>query len=102
MPASIAHMVIAHKAMDRLKTESADSDKQTLFDRLKVYLTAEKDAGSYRDVATKLDMTEGAVKVAVHRLRRRYRELVRDEIAQTVTTEAQVDEEIRDLFDALT
>jgi RNA polymerase sigma-70 factor (ECF subfamily) len=46
-------------------------------------------------------MTEGAVKVAVHRLRRRYRELVRDEIAQTVTTEAQVDEEIRDLFAAL-
>jgi len=41
------------------------------------------------------------VKVAVHRFRRRYRELVRDEIAQTVTTEAQVDEEIRDLFAAL-
>jgi RNA polymerase sigma-70 factor (ECF subfamily) len=46
-------------------------------------------------------MTEGAVKVAVHRLRRRYRELVRGEIAQTVTTEAEVDEEIRDLFAAL-
>ena len=88
--------------MDRLKAESAASEKQQLFDCLKVYLTAERDAGSYRDVAAKLDMTEGAVKVAVHRLRRRYRELVRDEIAQTVTTEAQVDEEIRDLFNALT
>jgi len=94
-------LTVLTKAMDRLKAESSASDKQRLFDRLKIYLTTEKDAVSYRDVAGELDMTEGAVKVAVHRLRRRYRELVRDEIAQTVTTEAQVDEEIRDLFAAL-
>jgi len=94
-------LTVLTRAMDRLKAESAASDKQQLFDCLKVYLTAEKDAVSYREVAAKLDMTEGAVKVAVHRLRRRYRELVREEIAQTVTTEAQVDEEIRDLFAAL-
>ena len=94
-------MTVLTRAMDRLKAESAASDKKRLFDCLKVHLTVEKDAGSYRHVAAKLDMTEGAVKVAVHRLRRRYRELVRDEIAQTVTTEAQVDEEIRDLFAAL-
>lgn len=101
-------LTVLTKAMVRLKAESAapldvlrTSDKQRLFDRLKVYLTAEKDAGSYRDLAGELNMTEGAVKVAVHRFRRRYRELVRDEIAQTVTTEAQVDEEIRDLFAAL-
>ncbi|MGB2862623.1 MAG: sigma-70 family RNA polymerase sigma factor [Sedimentisphaerales bacterium] len=94
-------LTVLTRAMDRLKAESAASDKQQLFDCLKIYLTAEKDAIPYRDVAAKLDMTEGAVKVAVHRLRRRYRELVREEIAQTVTTEAQVDEEIRDLFDAL-
>ena len=94
-------LTVLTRAMDRLKAESAASDKQQLFDCLKVYLTAEKDTVPYRDVAAKLEMTEGAVKVAVHRLRRRYRELVRDEIAQTVTTEAQVDEEIRDLFAAL-
>jgi len=94
-------LTVLTRAMDRLKAECTVSDKQRLFDYLKVYLTAEKDAGSYRHVAGELNMTEGAVKVAVHRLRRRYRELVRDEIAQTVTTEAQVDEEIRDLFDAL-
>ena len=94
-------LAVLTRAMDRLKAESAASDKQRLFDCLKVYLTAEKDAVSYRDVAAKLDMTEGDVKVAVHRLRRRYRELVRDEIAQTVTNEAEVDEEIRDLFAAL-
>jgi RNA polymerase sigma-70 factor (ECF subfamily) len=46
-------------------------------------------------------MSEGAVRVAAHRLRRRYRELLRDEIAQTVTTEDQIDQEIRDLFAAL-
>ena len=94
-------LTVLNRAMDRLKAESASSGKQCLFDRLKVYLSAEKDAIPYRDVAAELEMTEGAVKVAVHRLRRNYRELVRDEIAQTVATEAQVDEEIRDLFAAL-
>jgi RNA polymerase sigma factor (sigma-70 family) len=95
-------LTVLNRAMDRLKAESKASDKQQLFDYLKIYLTAEKDDIPYQDVAVKLNMTEGAVKVAVHRLRRRYRELVRDEIAQTVTNEAQVDEEIRDLFAALT
>jgi RNA polymerase sigma-70 factor (ECF subfamily) len=94
-------LTVLKQAMDRLKAESTTPDKQRLFDRLKVYISAETDAAAYRQVAAELDMTEGAVKVAVHRLRRRYRELVRDEIAQTVTTEAQVDEEIRDLFAAL-
>lgn len=94
-------LAVLSRAMDRLKAESVVSDKRKLFDCLKIYLTAEKDAIPYKNVAEKLAMTEGAVKVAVHRLRRRYRELVRDEIAQTVSTEAQVDEEIRDLFDAL-
>jgi RNA polymerase sigma-70 factor (ECF subfamily) len=47
-------------------------------------------------------MTEGAVRVAVHRLRRRCRELLREEIAQTVASEDQIDEEIRGLFSALT
>jgi len=87
--------------MARLQAESASTNKQKLFDHLKVYLTGERSSVSYRDVAAELDMTEGAVKVAVHRLRRRYRELLRDEIAQTVAAEEQIDEEIRDLFAAL-
>jgi len=94
-------LTVLIRAIDRLKAESAVSDTQQLFDCLKIYLTAEKGTVPYKNVAAKLNMTDGAVKVAVHRLRRRYRELVRDEIAQTVTTEAQVDEEIRDLFAAL-
>ncbi|MHC4560233.1 MAG: RNA polymerase sigma factor [Planctomycetota bacterium] len=94
-------LTVLKQAMERLKAEYQNADKQQLFDHLKIYLTAQSDSVSYRDAAAALGMTEGAVKVAVHRLRRRYRELVREEIAQTVTTEAEVDEEIRDLFAAL-
>ena len=94
-------MTVLAQAMAQLKAESAGADKQELFNRLKGYLAAEKGSAPYRDAAAELNMTEGAVKVAVHRLRRRYRQLVRDEIAQTVATEDQIAEEIRDLFTAL-
>jgi len=72
-----------------------------LFESLKPHLPAGKGPAAYKDVAAGLGMTEGAVKAAVHRLRQRYRQLVREEIAQTVSTPEQVDEEIRDLFAAL-
>lgn len=94
-------MTVLDRAMTRLRTEAADADKQEQFDCLKTYLTASQDAAGYRVAASRLDMTEGAVKVAVHRLRRRYRELLRDEIAQTVAGEDEIDEEIRHLFAAL-
>jgi len=94
-------LTVLERTMARLQAESASMNKQKLFEHLKVYLTAEKSSIPYRDVAAELDMTEGAVKVAVHRLRQHYRELLRDEIAQTVTSQEQIDEEIRDLFAAL-
>jgi len=94
-------LTVLERTMARLQAESASSNKQKLFEHLKVYLAAEKSSIPYCDVAAKLDMTEGAVKVAVHRLRQRYRELLRDEIAQTVTSQEQIEEEIRDLFAAL-
>jgi RNA polymerase sigma-70 factor (ECF subfamily) len=87
--------------MARLQAEAISTNKQKLFDHLKVYLTAEKSSIPYRDVAAELGMAEGTLRVAVHRLRRCYRELLRDEIAQTVTSDDQIDEEIRDLFAAL-
>jgi RNA polymerase sigma-70 factor (ECF subfamily) len=93
-------LAVLDRTMARLQAEAA-AKKQKLFDDLKVYLTAEKSTVPYHQVATKLNLTEGAVKVAVHRLRRRYRDVLRDEIAQTVTTEEQINEEIRDLFAAL-
>jgi RNA polymerase sigma-70 factor (ECF subfamily) len=94
-------LAVLDRTMARLQAEAATAKKQNLFDCLKVYLTADKSTIPYQEMAARLKMTEGAVKVAVHRQRRRYRELLRDEIAQTVTTEEQISEEIRDLFAAL-
>ena len=59
-----------------------------------------KSAIPYAQAAASLDLTEGAVRVTVHRLRRRYRELLRDEIGQTLADPAQVEEEMRALFSA--
>ncbi len=95
---SWAQAVLA-RALTKLKAEFAADGKGDLFDHLKTYLTAQD--ASYRDAAAALNMTEGAVKVAVHRLRRRYGELVRHEIAQTVATAEQVEEEMNALYDAL-
>jgi RNA polymerase sigma factor (sigma-70 family) len=94
-------LTVLDRAMARLQAEATTAKKHGIFDCLKVYLTAEKSSIRYCDVAAQLGMTEGAVKAAVHRLRRRYRDLLRDEIAQTVTTEDQINEEIRELFAAL-
>jgi RNA polymerase sigma-70 factor (ECF subfamily) len=94
-------LTVLERTMSRLKAEMASQNKQDLFEHLKIYLTVEKDSVPYRDKADKLDMTEGNVRTAVHRLRGRYRKLLRDEIAQTVAAENQVDEEIDDLFNAL-
>ena len=94
-------LTVLGRTMARLQDEFCSAKKRKVFDQLKVYLTVKKDSIPYRQVADKLKMTQGAVKVAVHRLRHRYRELLRDEIAQTVATEEQIDEEIRDLFAAL-
>ena len=74
--------------------------KAKLFGRLKIFLTAGKGELSHAEAATKLGMDETAVRVAVHRLRKRYRQLLRDEIAQTLADDADVDEEMRALFGA--
>ena len=94
-------LTVLERTMDRLGAELAEKGKQKVFDRLKTYLSAEPGSVPYREVAAALDMTEGAVRVAVHRLRKRCREILRDEIAQTVAGEEQIDDEIRGLFAAL-
>jgi len=95
---SWAQAILA-QALSRLKAEFAAEGKQDMFEHLKAYLTAQD--APYCDAAAALNMTEGAVRVAVHRLRRRYGELVRREIAQTVATAEQVDEEMNALYAAL-
>jgi RNA polymerase sigma-70 factor (ECF subfamily) len=77
------------------------SGKGELFDALKVYLAASTSAPPHAEVGKRLNLTEGSVKVAVHRLRGRYRQLLREEIGKTVGDEAEVDEEIGRLFAAL-
>jgi RNA polymerase sigma-70 factor (ECF subfamily) len=84
-----------------LRKEFQSAGKGQLFERLKGTLTAPRDAGGYAAIAAELGMAAGAVKVAAHRLRRRYRELLRDEIAQTVASPDDIDQEIRELFTAL-
>ena len=94
-------LTLLDQVFARLRNEFDRAGKRNEFDHLKVYLTGEATTLSYRDVAAELGMTEGAVKVAVHRLRRRYRELVREEIAHTVAGPDEVAEELRRLFAAL-
>ncbi len=93
-------MTVIARAMETLGREYADAGKGELFEQLKGQITTEPKAGFYRQCADRLAMSEGAVRVAAHRLRQRLRELIRAEIAETVTTAEQLEEEIRDLFAA--
>lgn len=94
-------LTLLDQVLTRLRDEFAAAGKARSFDRLKAYLTGDAGSASYADVAAELATTEGAVKVAVHRLRRRYRKLLREAIAQTVADAAEIDDEIRELFTAL-
>jgi DNA-directed RNA polymerase specialized sigma24 family protein len=94
-------LALLERVLQQLAAEMDRTGRSALFDRLKPALLGESQAASYADVAGQLGMTEGAVKVAAHRLRGRYRELLRAEIAQTIDDPADVDDEIRDLFQAL-
>ena len=86
--------------MKRLEIECSAGGKGEQFAALKEHLT-EGGGRSYRELAVDLGMTEGAVKVTVHRLRRRFGELVREQVERTVASPKEIDDEIRDLFAAL-
>jgi RNA polymerase sigma-70 factor (ECF subfamily) len=94
-------LALLDRVLKRLRDELAAAGKPGRFDRLKQLLTGEPEADSYRQIAGELAMSEGAVKVAVHRLRRRYRELLEDEIAQTVAGPGELEEELRHLLSAV-
>jgi RNA polymerase sigma-70 factor (ECF subfamily) len=87
------------EVMNRLRTEMEEAGKLPQFEALKFSLAGEKTA--YAEVAHQLGVSESAVKVAVHRLRTRYRALLQAEIAETVATPAEIDDELRHLFAAL-
>lgn len=84
-----------------LRQEHAEAGKLKQFEALKVFLTGEEASPSLRSVAEELGQTEGAIKVAVHRLRQKYRERLREEIAQTITSAGEVDDELRCLLAVL-
>jgi RNA polymerase sigma-70 factor (ECF subfamily) len=93
-------LALLAKVIDRLQAECAAEGKAKLFEQLKIFLTAGQVESAQRDIANVLGMEEGAVRVAVHRMRKRYRQLLRDEIANTLADETMVDEEMRALFGA--
>ncbi len=93
-------LALLAKVIERLQKECEADGKAKLFEQLKIFLTAGKDGTAQAEVAKALGMEEGAVRVAIHRLRKRYRQLLRDEIAQTLADAADVDEEMRALFGA--
>jgi RNA polymerase sigma-70 factor (ECF subfamily) len=87
--------------LERLHDECTAAGKAEQFDALKDFITGLPVGGSYSEAALRLGVTENAVQVAAHRLRHRYRELLREEISRTVAEPADVDDEIRCLVAVL-
>jgi RNA polymerase sigma-70 factor (ECF subfamily) len=91
-------VAVLHCVMDRLSAEFAQEGKAKQFELLKGFMVGDHDEHTYDDVAKELSTTAAAAKMAASRMRRRYRQLLREEIAQTVASPDEIDEEIRDLF----
>lgn len=89
------------RVLDQLQAEFVSVNRGGVFEELKACLTGEENGSSYAEIGQRLAMSEANVKVTVHRLRHRYRELMREEIARTVENPEAIDEEIRDLLVAL-
>lgn len=92
---------VLNRVLDQLQAEWQNGERGRQFEELKPFLTGEDSPGSYSAIALRLGATEGSLKVAVHRLRQRYRELLRLEVAKTLAEGESVDQEIRDLIAAL-
>jgi RNA polymerase sigma-70 factor (ECF subfamily) len=92
---------LLERVLSRLRAEFAAAGKEQPFEDLKIFLTGEKRRESYSELAPKLGTSEAALKMAVSRMRHRYAELLREEIANTVSRPDEVEEELRALFAAL-
>lgn len=93
--------VLLERVMQRLEDDLAQKGGDRLFETLKPMLAGDRGSATYAVLAGELGVSEAALKMKVHRMRRHYRQLLRNELAQTVATAAEVEEEIRDLFRAL-
>jgi RNA polymerase sigma factor (sigma-70 family) len=94
-------LTVLEESMLRLQEEYVASGRSEIFEHLRVYLSSEASPGDYDSIAPKLGMSSNAVGVAVHRLRQRYRECIRLELAQTVASLQDLDEEMNYLFSVL-
>jgi RNA polymerase sigma factor (sigma-70 family) len=94
-------LTVLEQAMNALEHECRENGKSALFSQTKELLSSERDGATYAEIARRLNMGEGATRMAVHRLRRRYGELLRNEIAQTVNGLEEVEEEMRFLLSAV-
>jgi len=94
-------LTLLDRALATLAQEHEACGKAEHFEALKPWLSGDTENISQADAAARLGVNEGAVKVAIHRLRRRFREVIKSEIGQTVSDRAQVDEELHYLLEAL-
>jgi RNA polymerase sigma factor (sigma-70 family) len=94
-------LTLLDRVVERLRTEYDDAGRSAKFEELVSLLTRDPATGAYSETAERLGTTEGNVRVAVHRLRRRYGLLLREEIAATVGEVAEIEDEIQTLFTSL-
>lgn len=94
-------MALLEEVLRRLANEYQQDGRGDLFAELNPCLVGERANQPYAKLAQKLGVSENTVKSAVHRLRQRYRQLLREEIANTVANPGEVDEELRYLFSIL-
>ena len=94
-------LALLRRALERLRVEQAAKGRRELFERLKPTLAGERLDGGYAAVADELSLTAVAVKVAAHRLKKRYGELLLEEVARTVTLPQEIEDELHYLFRAL-
>lgn len=92
---------VLEQVLSRLRDECNEAGHEDRFEKLKIFLVEDKGAISFAEMAAQLGLTEPAVKGLVRRMRQRYRELFREEIANTVADPAEVDGEIRHLIEVL-
>jgi hypothetical protein len=94
-------LTLLDRAMIRLRAETKMVGKEVWFDALCGFLSTEAQVGEYEAISTRFAVSRNAIASAVKRLRTRYREMIRDEVAETLADARSVDEEMQELFAAL-
>jgi RNA polymerase sigma factor (sigma-70 family) len=94
-------LTVLEQVLARLRQEFVATEKAELFDQLKIFLSTDQPGCTYAEIGARTGLKEGTVKVAVHRLRRRYGELLRAEISNTVNNPQEVEDEVRHLVSVL-